>query len=278
MATAIIARLTIREAQRRKILWVALLMGVAFLLIFGIGFNTILTEVERESGGTGEGVYFVSGLLLTAGMYATNLLVTIVAVLISVTTIAGEIDSHIIEAIVTKPIHRWEVVLGKWLAFAILVLLYLLLLAGGLMLIVYGLSGFRFEDVVPGLVMMALAALLVLTLSIAGGTRLSTLANGILAFMLFSIAYLGGLVEQIGAIFRNEAAVNIGILTSLLMPADALWKKALTYFQPSELISTADLGPFAATTNPSTLMIVYAVGYLVVLLLLALWSFARRDL
>jgi Cu-processing system permease protein len=277
MNMLIISQLTIREAQRRKLLWVAVLMGIAFLLVFGIGFHYIQREILRYPPGLQQ-ERIIYAFLLTAGMYATNLLVTIVAVLVSVTTISGEIDSHTIDAIVTKPIRRWEVVIGKWLAFALLILTYLLALSGGLMLLVYAMSGYRFEEIIPGLLMMSLAALLVLSLSIAGGTRLSTLANGVLVFMLFSIAYLGGLIEQIGSFIRNEAAVNIGIVTSLIMPADALWKKALSYLQPREFNSPMMAGPFAATTEPSGLMVAYAILYLVGLMIFAVWSFTRRDL
>ncbi|MFO7661860.1 MAG: ABC transporter permease [Chloroflexota bacterium] len=277
MNMLIISQLTIREAQRRKLLWVAVLMGIAFLLVFGIGFHYIQREILRYPPGLQQ-ERIIYAFLLTAGMYATNLLVTIVAVLVSVTTISGEIDSHTIDAIVTKPIRRWEVVIGKWLAFALLILTYLLALSGGLMLLVYAMSGYRFEEIIPGLLMMSLAALLVLSLSIAGGTRLSTLANGVLVFMLFSIAYLGGLIEQIGSFIRNEAAVNIGIVTSLIMPADALWKKALSYLQPREFNSPMMAGPFAATTEPSGLMVAYAILYLIGLMIFAVWSFTRRDL
>lgn len=276
MATLIISRLTIREAQRRRILWVALFMGAAFLLVFGIGFYFITREFMRFPS-DGDTHRFAYNMLLTAGLYAVNLLVTVVAVLVSVTTISGEIETHTIDIIVTKPLPRWQVVIGKWLAYAFLVLAYLVALAIGLMLIVYLRTGYTFENLIPGLLMMALGALTVLTVSIAGGSRLSTLANGVLAFMLFGIAFLGGLLEQIGAIFRNDAVVNIGILTSLLMPADALWKKALAYFQPRDF-SLDVAGPFGSITEPSTLMVAYGLLYIVALLLFALWSLSRRDL
>lgn len=277
MPIFVIARLTIREAQRRRLLWVALFMGIAFLLLFGIAFHFIRLDIERNVSSP-EDLTFVSVFLLTAGLYAVNLLTNVVAVLVSVTTISGEIESHTIDAIVTKPIPRWQVVIGKWLGYAVLVLLYLVFLVGGLMLIVYLRSGFYMENIVRGVAMMALAALLVLTVSIAGGTRLSTIANGVLTFMLFGIAFLGGLVEQVGALLRNQAAVNAGIISSLIMPADSLWKKATAYFQQGRTQNPFELGPFTAITEPSSLMVVYAAIYLIALLALALWSFSRRDL
>ena len=277
MPIFVIARLTIREAQRRRLLWVALFMGIAFLLVFGIAYHFIRLDIERQVTSPDD-LTFVSILLLTAGLYAVNLLANVVAVLVSVTTISGEIESHTIDAIVTKPMPRWQVVAGKWLGYAVLVLLYLALLVGGLMLIVYLRSGFYMENIGRGVLMMALAALLVLTVSIAGGTRLSTIANGVMTFMLFGIAFMGGLVEQVGALFRNTSAVNVGIISSLIMPADSLWKKAASYFQTGRTQNPFELGPFAAITEPSSLMVVYAVIYLIALLAFAMWSFSRRDL
>jgi ABC-type transport system involved in multi-copper enzyme maturation permease subunit len=277
MSLLIFSKLTIREAQRRHILLVAVLMGLAYLALFAVGFHYINLQMQRD-GVSGPQADIITGFLLTAGLYAANMLVMVIAVLVSVTTISGEIDSHTIETLITKPVRRWEVVLGKWLAFAALLALYVLFLAGGLMLIVYLRADFLFRNLGWGLVLMIQQALIILSISIAGGTRLSTLANGVLAFTLYAIAFMGGWVEQIGALFRNEAAVDIGIVTSLIMPSEILWKKALTLFQPSMANMPFSAGPFAVASQPSDLMITYGVVYMVGLLFLAMWSFSRRDL
>jgi Cu-processing system permease protein len=277
VTTFIIAQLTIRETQRRRILWIALLMGIAFLVVFYLGFNDIYADLKASEMDAARVELFI-GLLLTAGLYVINFLIIMMAVLTSVTAIASEIDSHTIEAILTKPIRRWEVVLGKWLGFALLLALYAIGLTGGLMFIVYWRSGFVANHIPAGMGLMVLEGLVVLSLTIAGGTRLSTMANGVLVFMLYGIAFIGGWVEQIGSMLRNETAVDIGIATSLLMPSEILWKKALTMFQPSLIDSSSIVGPFAIGSQPSDLMITYAITFTVVLLLVALWSFSRRDL
>jgi ABC-type transport system involved in multi-copper enzyme maturation permease subunit len=277
MALLIFSELTIREAQRRHILLVALLMGLAYLALFAVGFHYVYLQMQRDGVSVANGE-MITGFLLTAGLYAANLLVTIIAVLVSVTTISGEIDSHTIETLITKPVRRWEVVLGKWLAFALLLIIYILFLAGGLMIAVYLRTGFLFQNVGLGLGIMILQALIILSLTIAGGTRLSTLANGVLAFTLYAIAFMGGWIEQIGALFRNEAAVDIGIVTSLIMPSEILWKKALTLFQPTMASMPFSAGPFAVASQPSDLMVAYGVIYMVAFLLFAMWSFSRRDL
>ena len=277
MSLFIFSELTFREAQRRRILVVALIMGLAFLLLFAVGFHYVYLQMEKDHV-VGEQGQIITGFLLTAGLYAANLLVMVIAVLVSVTTISGEIDSHTIDALITKPVRRWEVVLGKWLAFAALLAIYTLFIAGGLMLIVYTRTGYAQNNIPAGLALMVLQALIILTITIGGGTRLSTLANGVLAFTLYAIAFLGGWVEQIGALFRNEAAVDIGIVTSLIMPTEILWKKAQTLFQPQLTTNPYTAGPFAVTSQPSDLMIIYGVLYMLFFLVIAIWSFATRDL
>ena len=277
-----IMRLTIRETQRRRILWVALLMGIAFLALYGLGFHYIFAELEAEiERGRGPGARFlpvIANFLLLTGLYVIHFLVIVLAALLSAGTLSGEIESHTMETLLTKPLGRWQVVLGKWLGYLLLIAIYLLLLAGGVILITYVRSGLRAQNIVPGLTLMLLGALSMLSLSILGGTRLSTLANGAAAFMFYSLAFVGGWVEQIGALLRNNTAVDLGIVSSLLMPADALWKKASLLFQPQMQFDLDMAGPFVVMSEPSDLMTLYAVGYVLVLLFLALWSFSRRDL
>jgi Cu-processing system permease protein len=277
MTTFTLAFLTIRETQRRRILWLALLMGAAFLTLFGVGFHYIYADLAASSVRPEER-QLILGVLLTAALYVINFLIVVMSVLVAVTAVSGEIDSHTIETLVTKPIHRWQIILGKWLAYALLIALYVLLLAGGAMLVVYLRSGFAFQNIAAGLGLMALTGIIMLTVCIAGGTRLSSLANGALAFMLYGVAFIGGWVEQIGAVLRNETAVDIGIVAGLLIPSEVLWKKAVLLFTPQTAGSFQVSGPFAVSSQPSDAMIVYAFLYTAALLLLALWSFSRRDL
>ncbi len=273
----IFAELTIREAQRRKVLWLALLLALGFLGIFGVGLHLILREVERV-GVSPDEVEIGLGVLLTAGLYMVNFLVMVMALLISVTAVSSEIDTHTIEAIVTKPVRRWEIILGKWLGFGLLIAVYTMLLAGGLILLYRWRTDLVVSNIPAGLSLILLQGLLVLSLTMLGGTRLSTLANGVVAFMMVGIAFIGGWVEQIGSMLQNETAVDIGIITSLIIPTEILWRQVLTLLQPQVATSPFTAGPFVVLSQPSSLMIWYAVAYTVVLLLLSLVSFSHRDL
>lgn len=273
--TLVIARLTIRETQRRRLLWIGALMGVGFLAIFGLGFHFVYADLRRSLMPDEFNTPLV--FLTLAGLYATNFLVIVVSVLISVTTISGEIESHTIESLLTKPIGRWRLIIGKWLGYAAIILLYVILMPGGVLLIVYLQSGFTLSNVGLALLLIYLEGLIGLSISIAGGTRLSTLANGAVALMLFGIAFIGGWVEQIGALMRNETAVDIGIVTSLIMPSEILWRKATAILEPQVVTGLEFVGPFSLGSQPSDLMVYYALLYVVVLIGLSIWLFSSRD-
>lgn len=280
MATWVIARLTFLEAARRKILLAALVLGLVFLVVYGLGFYYIQQEFERNpSGPSMLARKEILSFLMLAGLYVVNFLTVMMAVLTSVDTISGEIASGTIHTLVTKPVRRWEVVLGKWLGFMGMLTLYLLLMAGGVMALVYAVSGYTAPNALRGLGLMWLNALLLLNISLLGGTTLSTLANGVLVFGLYGVAFVGGWIEQIGAFpfIQNQTAVNIGIISSLIIPSEALWKRAVFEMQ-SPLAGIIGTTPFTASSVPSPLMIEYAALYAAVVLVLALRQFKRRDL
>ncbi len=278
MSTITIARLTFREAARRWILWVALLLGVLFLVIYGVGFNEIQKDITGQaSGGALLEFSEIYNFLLMAGLYAVNFLTIMMAVLTSVDTLSGEIASGTIHTLVSKPLQRWEIVLGKFIGFAGMLLLYLLLMGGGVLAVVYLLTGYTAPNPVQGLALMALNALMLLSVSLLGGSLLSTLANGVLVFGLYGVAFIGGWIEQFGSLLNNQTAINIGVLSSLIMPSEALWKRA-AYEMQSPLVAALGFSPFTSNTVPSPLMLAYAGLYLLGVLYLAVLFFTRRDL
>jgi Cu-processing system permease protein len=270
---ATITWLTFHEARRRKMVLAALAMGAVFLLLFTIGFALIIRTLTT----TNQTQLRISyNLLLMAGLYVVHFLTVMLAIFASIDTVSGEIATHTIQTIVTKPVRRWQVLLGKWLGYAAMLILYLGLLAGGIMLTVYLLAGYVPPNPAQGMGLLMLEALVLLSLSLLGGTRFSTLTNGVALFMLYGLAFIGAWVEQIGALLQSPGAVRVGIITSLLLPVEALWRRAAYLMQPA--LTRNIPSPFSATSVPSQAMVVYAGVYTLVALILAIRIFGRRDL
>jgi len=282
MSTFTIAMLTFREASRRKILLAALLLGLLFLVVYGLGFHYITIQMEENiSSMRLVQLNEIRNFLLMAGMYVVNFLTAMMTVLTSVDTLSGEISTGTIHTLISKPIRRWEVVLGKWLGFAGMISLYLILMGGGVMGFIYIHSGYSAPHPLQALGLIWLNDLVLLSVSLLGGAMFSTLANGVLVFGLYGIAFIGGWIEQIGSFFSDQVAgktaINIGIITSLIMPSEALWKRAAHELQ-SPLVAALGISPFASSTYPSLTMIFYAIFYIALAFALAVRQFNRRDL
>lgn len=277
MNTLTIARLTFIEARQRRLLWVAALLAVAFLCIFAIGFYFMHRDISRSMGNDVSSIMEPNSFFLMAGLYVVNFLVVMLAVLVSVDTIAGEVASGTIHTIVTKPLRRWEVVLGKWLGLAIMLSIFTLFMAVAMIAIVWRIADYVPPNPVQGVALMVLVGIIMLSLSILGGSRLATLTNGVTIFMLYGLAFIAGWIEQIGAFLRNSTAVDLGIIISLIMPSEAMWKRAAYLMQPP-LYRDLGVTPFSSASAPSDAMVVYTVIYVVVVMAVAIRWFQRRDL
>jgi Cu-processing system permease protein len=273
-----LARLTLHEAVRRRVLLAAAICGGAYLLLFAIGLHFIVKQMPAKV--LSDIVRYRGTLIVLtlAGLYATNFLTIMTAVLLPVDTISGEIASGVAQTVASKPIRRSEIVLGKWLGFVLLALGYLATLAGGVLGIGRLIGHVTPPDVPVALGLMGLEAVLFVSLSIAGGARFSTITNGVVAFGFFGIAFVGNWVEQIGAYAGNDTARDVGTVASLLWPSESLWQLAAWHMQPAVMRQLQLGGPFSPASVPTPAMVWWAAGYAVVLVLSAIAVFRKRGL
>ncbi len=277
MAVWVLIRLTFREAARKKVLLAALLLGLAFLAVFALGYYQVQSGVRRNPANVNRAAGEFRNFLVMAGLYVVNFLTIVLAVLTSVDTLAGEIASGTVHVVVSKPLRRSEVALGKFFGFACMLTLYLCLMAGGVLGTAYVFSGYIVPHMARGLALMWVNSILILSVSLAGGARFSTLANGVLVFGLYGIAFVGGWIEQISSFLNKQGAVDIGIAASLIFPSEALWKRAAFEMQ-SPLIRALGASPFAPLSAPNGVMVLYSIAYAAAALFLAVRGFNRRDL
>ncbi len=280
MGAWIMAGMTFREAARKKVLWMALAAGLGFLCFFGTGLYFELKDFRPSDNPIikREGV----SALIMVGLYAVDAMAIVMTVLTSVDTLSGELASGTIQAVATKPIARWEVLLGKWLGFVGMITLYVALMVGGITVVSYlmtwrALGGILPHHLLRGAGLIWLECVLMLCLTFRLGTSFSTLTNGVVALGLHGIAFIGGWIEQAAALTHSPRALNVGIAASLIMPSEALWRRAAFEMQ-SPLLNALGFSPFSAASVPSGFMIVYACLYMILALALAVRNFSQRDL
>jgi Cu-processing system permease protein len=275
-----IARLTLVESLRRRIATAALVVGAVFLAVFGVGLHFVYRDIQTHVQAHGPNPMVQAGalsFLVVAGLYAGNMLSMMASVVVALDTLAGEIGSGVIETLCTRPVRRFSILLGKWLGCVVLVVGYVVFLLGGVVVIAHLVSGSETPRLAVGLGLVVLEGVLLMTLSLAAGTRLSPLASGMAVFGLYGLAFIGGWIEQIGTLLGNATARSVGIVASLIMPSESLWQLASYQMQPP-LIRDLPVSPFSVSSVPSPAMVVWAGAFVVVALMSAGRLFASRDL
>jgi ABC-type transport system involved in multi-copper enzyme maturation permease subunit len=282
-AISIIARLTFREAIRRRIMLAGLVLGVAFVILFSIGTHFIFGQIAQDTAANLPSQMAANVMIaestntfMMMGLYAATFLSIAMAALLGADTLAGEINSGTIQTIATKPIRRADIVLGKWLGFAELLGLYVLLLCGGIVLSTFLQSGHIPQNLLIGLGLIYMESVLIMTITLMLSSAFPALATGGIVFGLYGLAFIGGWVEQFGALLQNETAIKVGIVTSLLIPSESLWRRAA--FEMQTPLTGSFGSPFAAISVPSPLMMGYAFLYLILVLASAVRIFQARDL
>lgn len=285
MKALVIAQLTFREGLRKKLVLGVVLLSLIFAALYVWGFHLFVQDwrameaLRQAQGATTMLPYevFASAMVLL-GLWTVNFLAGVMTIFAAVGTIASEIEQGTLHAIVPKPIRRWEIVLGKWLGYAGMLAVYIGVMVAIVTTTAHFIGDYQPPNILQAYGLILLVALMLLSLTMLGSTLFSTVANGVIVFMLYGMAITGGLVEQIGTALDNDVLVRIGVIVSILVPSDSMWRLASYLVQPRIAVNFLGPNPFGTTVPPSSLAVWYSVGYMVVLLLLAMARFQRRDL
>ncbi len=270
-----IAQLTWLEARRRRIVLAAVLCGLAFLLVFGIALYFMPPRLLTGPGAVLARIQLQ--VMTLAGLYVVNFLLIAFAVMLPVDSLSGEIASGVMQTLASKPISRLQILLGKWLVYWLMLAAYMLLMVLGIVAEMGFLTGFAQHNLLPALGLMQLEASVLLSITMAGGVRFSTVTNGIVAFGFYAVAFIGGWIEQIGVVLGNAPSRYIGTAISLVSPSDALSRLAMHVLQPP-VMAQVQASPFGSASVPSMAMVVWSVAYVVVALAIATRGFNRRAL
>jgi ABC-type transport system involved in multi-copper enzyme maturation permease subunit len=271
-----ITLLTFKEVIRRRIILVTSFLALVFLALFGTGVHYGYKEM---AGHVGPLETMFTQQFLALGLYFGSFIVAFLAIMAVVGAVSGEIESGTIYAIVPRPLKRSAIILGKLLGYGLMLCAFAALFYIAVILIIRFNTGLSVPVQPAALGLFCLQPLILLAVSLFGTTFLSTLANGIAAFMLYAIGVIGGMMEQIGHLANSEVLIQIGIVSSLVMPADAIYRKIVYSLMATPGISTASmLGPFGSMSEPSAWMLLYTGLYILCFLALAVKIFSKKDL
>lgn len=281
----VIARLTVKELVRRRVVWVLAALTIVSVGLVGWGLDRLVT-LARE-GGSGElairiGVSQV--LILIAFMFSFVLAMT--AAFIGAPAVGADLESGVAYAILARPLRRSEVLIGRWLGSALVVVAYAV--ASGLLAIAVAafVSGYGPPDPPLAVAFLAGQALVLLTLTLALGSVLPSIAAGAIAVVGFGLGWMAGVMAGVASALGVAALGSVAEASRWLLPSDGLWRGVIYGLEPPLVVLIAagrapgliDANPFYAASPPPLPFVVWSVLWMALVLGAATWWFERRDL
>ncbi len=277
--TLTIAALTIKEAVRRRLLLAFVAITVVIVGLSAWGFDRLSHTRSLTSGEAN--LALPQALILF--MFMFSFVLALSASAIASPSISSEVESGVLMTIVTRPVRRTEVLVGKWLGLAALLAGY----AIGVCALEFGVvrltSGFLPPSPLLATVYLFAEGALLLTFALFLSTRVPAIAAGVIGVAVFGAGWLAGVAGTLGSAFNVGALRTVGQVGRFVLPTDGLWHAAIYYLEPSSLIiqHVSEGGrqdPFFAQGAPSGAYLLWVICWFLIVLLAAVASFERREL
>lgn len=284
-----ISKLTFKEMVSKKIFFITIIMTLIFLVLYGTAIYFAGKDLPGAEGDMGPQAIllqqFVSSQLLGVGLYFSSFITALLAILSSVGSISGEVSSHQIDTWLVRPISRTQYVLGKFVGLALLMIGYVIGLFFSIILIHQGIGeawmslDFTAMQMMKAVSVFVLQPIVLIAFGLLLSTKMTTLNAGVVSIVMYGAAFIGGFIEQVGAVIEKTSLVNVGIMTSLIFPVDSIYRKmTILLFETSDNpLSFAQGGMFTSISSPSNLLIWYACVYVVLILAFTIYGFKKRD-
>lgn len=253
-----VAHNTFREAIRNRAFVGLVLFAVAFILL-----SLLLSELTV----VGQGPRVVQSF----GFFAVSSFGAVTAIVMGALLVYKELERKTIYTILSKPVHRYEFIAGKY-AGLVGILMVQILLLGVVWFGVIALQGGTVSlDHVRGLILMGFEVALVAAVAVMFSSITTPVLTGLFSLGVFGVGRLVTLIEEMlagqkGLLVDHDLARFIG--ESVV----AVWPD-LSVFNISQQVL---LGvPVSWSYVGSCLL--YGASYSLIFFLIGVWAFERRD-
>jgi ABC-type transport system involved in multi-copper enzyme maturation permease subunit len=278
----VVAAHAIREALRRRVFAVVLVLSIAFLALYAWGTSELFHDVsgfeDNEFGVDAETL--AGATLLGLAMFVILFLGTVLATFLTLGAVRGDADRGLLQPLIVRPLGRPAYLAGRLLAASAVSSAYVVLLFGACT-IVTGLIGWWPNQWLAPALGLALAAVVITAIGLLGSVVLSSTANGIAVFMLFGAGLTAGLLGQIGEALNSETLDTISDIATWVLPFEALYQDGLAELTADVGGTTetvVELGPFGGAQEGGAALWPFGIAYVGAAFAAAVGLFARRDL
>ncbi len=280
----VVAQLTLREIVRRRILWVLAGLSVVSVALVAWGVDRLVTLSRANGINAYELEVGVSQILiLIAFMFSFVLAMS--AAFLAAPAIASDVETGTVLAMAARPMHRADLVVGRWVGLGIVVAAYAVgsgLLAVGVVRLI---SDYAPPSTAVALGFLAFQSIVVMTTALALGTRLPGIAAGAVTVVLFGLGWFTGVLGSLSSAFGVQSLAGLGDAFRVLFPTDGLWRGVIYGLEPPQVVVATQLGgrlaaanPFFADSPPSLAFTAWCVVWVALVVALGAWLFRRREL
>lgn len=266
---AAIAQTTAKEGMSQPLFYVILAIGIFALTIFPfLSYNTFGEDVKMLKS---EGLYLIKFLAIFLALWTASV------------SIADEIEGRTALTLLSKPVGRRQLIVGKFLGILVPVAIVFIVLGAFFLAsvsykVVYDAREtsnpeptsldcmHEMLQVAPGLGLGFMEAVVLAAVSVAISTRLPMLPNLVICFAVFALGHLVPLIVASPA-GQFPLVSFAGWFLAAILPG-------LEHFNMETSISTGQVVPAVYLLVAA----VYSVLYSLAALLLALLLFEDRDL
>ena len=243
---------TFKEASRDRLLITLLVIG--FLLIASAKIVKPLALGEETK------------IIKDLGLSAITLISILVAILVGGRLIYKEIEKRTIYIMLSKPVHRYQFIVGKYFGLLLVIFFTMTVLTGGFYLMLY-ITGIPATYSLLLAIMMSFFEIAIIT---AIALFFSTIATPITASLFtFIIYFLSNFTRDLKALAQLSKSAVVQILSNFLY-----------YLLPN--LANFNIRAWVVhdiILNPATILlsIIYAIAYSALVLFIAAILFQRKD-
>jgi Cu-processing system permease protein len=283
-AVPVIVGYVLREALRRRVFAVVLLLTAVFLVLFWVANHYVHRELHKlvvPQDVPVDARTFASAFLTGLALFATMFLGVVLAIFLTLGAVRGDAERGLLQPLVVRPVGRTTFLFARFLG-AIAVTVPYVVAVDLIAVVITGLTMHWWPDriVTPPLEIAGAVAVMT-ALSLLGSIFLSSTANGIAIFMLFGAGLVAGLLGTIGHAIGSTAIKHASTVASYVTPFEALYQDALRQLTASTNGLTGfllRLGPFGGAYVHGWPVRIWAAAFLCLVCAAAIAAFRTRDL
>jgi ABC-type transport system involved in multi-copper enzyme maturation permease subunit len=281
MPILIFANLAVAELVRRRVIAAVAVLTVLCIALTGWAFSKLhqyaLTHAAAITRGDEATANSIQVILL-AHMF--GMVLAVGAAFLAAPAIASDVESGVALAILPRPVRRIDLLLGKFFGLAAVTIIFVFLTGGVEFAVEHAITGYSPPHPIEALAYISAGAVVLLALSLAGSTRFSPIAVGIVAVALYGVSWIGQVADAVAAAYHNGAIRTACTVISLLIPSGGMWRGAIYNLEPAMLAAVSaqvSVNPITVTSPPTQAYLIWTAAWIVAVLAMAVAAFNRRD-